>query len=124
MEKEVENLEFVQAVNFESKFSLKNNCTKYLLIFDDSCEEICYSKAFVVIATAGRQRELSTFFIKHNLYHQGKLGLDVELQNTHIVLFKPPDDVMPVSTRSPQVVVGSELVGWYREATSVPMVIF
>ena len=46
MQKEIENLEFVQGVNFEFIDSLKNNGTKYLLIFDDSREEICISKAF------------------------------------------------------------------------------
>ena len=56
MQKEIENLEFVQGVNFEFIDSLKNNGTKYLLIFDDSCEEVCNSKAFVDIATAGRHR--------------------------------------------------------------------
>ena len=40
MQKETENLEFVKGVNFEFIDSLKNNSTKYLLIFDDSCEEI------------------------------------------------------------------------------------
>ena len=40
MQKENENLEFVQGVNFEFHDSLKNNGTKYLLVFDDSCEEI------------------------------------------------------------------------------------
>ena len=68
MQKEIENLEFVQGVNFEFIDSLKNNGTKYLLIFDDSCEEICNSKAFVDIATAGRHRGLSTIYIKHNLF--------------------------------------------------------
>ena len=43
MQKEIKNLEFVQGVNFEFIDSLKNNGTKYLLIFDDSCEEICNS---------------------------------------------------------------------------------
>ena len=47
MRKDIKNLEFVQGVNFELVDSLKNNGTKYLLIFDDSCEEICLSKAFV-----------------------------------------------------------------------------
>ena len=56
MRKEIENLEFAQGVNFEFIDSLKNNGTKYLLIFDDSCAEICNSKAFVDIATAGRYR--------------------------------------------------------------------
>ena len=34
--------------------------TKYLLIFDDSCEEISNSKHFVKINTAGRHRGLNT----------------------------------------------------------------
>ena len=120
MQKEIENLEFVQGVNFEFIDSLKNNGTKYLLIFDDSCEEICNSKAFVDNATAGRHRGLSTTYNKHNLFHQSKLGRDVELQNTHIVLFKSPRDVIQVTTLSTQLGLGSELVDWYRDTTSVP----
>ena len=58
--------------------------------------------------------------IKHNLFHQSKLGRDVELQNTHIVLFKSPRDVIQVTTLSTQLGLGSELVDWYRDATSVP----
>ena len=38
MQNEIENLEFVQGVNFEFIDSLENNGTKYLLIFDDSCK--------------------------------------------------------------------------------------
>ena len=120
MQKEIENLEFVCGVNFEIIDLLKNNGTKYLLIFDDSCEEICNSKAFVDIAIAGRHRGLSTIFIKHNLFHQSKLGRDVELQNTHIVLFKSPRDVMQVTTLSTELGFGSEMVDWYRDAMSVP----
>ena len=110
----------MQGVNFEFIDSLKNNGTKHLLIFDDSCGEICNSKAFVDIVTSGRQRGLSTIYIKHNLFHQSKLGRDVELQNTHIVLFKSPRDVRQVFTLSTQLGLGSELVDWYRDATSVP----
>ena len=120
MQKEVENFEFVRGVNFEYLDSIKKNGTKYLLIFDDSCEEICNSKAFVDIATAGRNRRLSTIYIKHNLFHQSKLGRDVELQNSDILLFKSPRDVMQVSTLSAQLGLGSELVDRYRDATSVP----
>ena len=120
MQKEIENFEFVQGVNFEFIDSLKNNGTKYLFLFDDSCEEICNSKTFVDIATAGRPRGLSTIYIKHNLFHQSNLGRDVELQNTHIVLLKSPRDLMQVTTLSTQLGLGSELVDWYRDATSVP----
>ena len=121
MQKEIENLVFVRGVNVEFIDSFKNNGTKYLLFFDDSCEEICNSKAFVDIATAGRHRGLSKIYIKHNLFHQSKLGRDVELQNTHIVLFKSPRDVMQVTTLGAQLGLGSELVYWYRDATSVPL---
>ena len=120
MQMEIENLEIVQGVNFEFIDSLKNIGTKYLLTFEDSCEEICNSKAFVDFATAGRHRGLSIIYIKHNLFHQSKLGRNVELQNTHIVLFKTPRDVMQVTTLSTQLGLGSELVDWYRDTTSVP----
>ena len=120
MEKDIESLEFVRGLNFEFIDSLKNNGTNYLLIFDDSCEEICNSKAFVDIATAGRHRGLSTIYIKHNLFHHSKLGRDVELQNTHIVLSKSPRDVMQVTTLSTQLGLDLELVDWYQDATSVP----
>ena len=120
MQKEIENLEFVQGLNFEFIDSLKNNRTQYLLIFDDSCEEICNSKAFVDTAIVGRHRGLSTIYIKNNFFHQSKLGRDVEHQNTHIVLFKFPRYVMQVTTLGAQLGLGSELVDWYRDATSVP----
>ena len=90
MQKEIEILDFVQGVNFEFIDSLRNNGTKYLLIFNDTCEEICNSKAFVDIATAGIHRGLSAIYIKHNLFHQSKIGRDAELQKIHIVLFKSP----------------------------------
>ena len=69
MQKEIENLEFVQGVDFDFIDSLKNNGTKYLLIFDNSREEICIPKAFVDIAIAGTHRVLSTIYIKDNLFH-------------------------------------------------------
>ena len=59
-------------------------------------------------------------YIEHNLFHQSKLGRDVELQNSHIVLFKSPRDVMQLTTLSTQLGLGSELVDWYRDATSAP----
>ena len=110
----------MRGVNFEFIDSLKNNGAMYLLVFDDSCEEICYSKAFVDIATAKGYRGLSTIYTKHNLFHQSKLGRDVELQNSHIVLFKSRRDVMQVTFLSTLLGPGLELVDWYRDATSVP----
>ena len=120
MQKENDNLEFVQGVHFEFINSLQNNGTEYLLIYDNSCAEICNSEEFVDIATAGRHRGFNNIYIKHNLFHQSKLGRDVELQNTHIFLFKSPRDLHQVATLSVQLGLGSTLVDWYREATSVP----
>ena len=120
MLKEIESIEFVQGVNFHFTDSLENNGTKYLLIFDDSCQEICNSREFEKIAVAGRHRGLSTIYIKHNLFHKSKMGRDIELQNTHIVLFKSPRDVLQVGRLSVQLGLGLSLVGWYKDATSVP----
>ena len=120
VQKEIEKLELVQGIHFEFINSLKNNGTKYLLIFDDSCAETCNFKEFVDIATAGRLRGLSTIYNKHNLIHQSKLGRDVELQNTHIVLFKSPRDVHEVATSNVQLGLGSTLVDRYRDATFAP----
>ena len=118
--KEIENLEFVQGVNFELLASFKYSGTKYFLICDDPCEQTCNSKEFADIDTAGKHRGLSATYIRHNLYHQSKRGRDVELQNTHIVHFKSPHDKMQVSTVISQLVFGSNLIDWYREPASVP----
>ena len=98
---------------------MKNNGTKYLLRFDDSCAEICNSGEFVDNDSASRHRRFNTRYNKHNFFHRSKLGWDVELQNTHIVLFKSPRDVHQVATLSVQMGLGSTLVA-YRDATSVP----
>ena len=53
---------------------------------------------------------MSIFYNRLNLFHQSKLGQDVELQNRHIVLFKTPRDVMPISTLRAQLGLRFELV--------------
>ena len=120
MTKNIKNIHFIQGVDFEFIQSLPNNGTKYLLIFDDSCEEISSSKDFVKIATAGRHKGLSTIYMKHNLFHQSRLGRDIELQNTHIVFFKSPRDVLQINTLSQLLGLGSQLKDWYTKATSMP----
>ena len=120
MRKQIENFEFVEGVNFEFKDSLNNNGTKYLLIFDESCKEICKSKAFVDTAIPGKHRGISTIYNQHSLIQQSKLGRDLRLQNTHLVLLKSSRDVMQVSTLTAQLGLGSALVDWYWDATSVP----
>ena len=60
-----------------------------------------------------------TIYNKHNLFHQSELGRGVELQNAHIVLLKSPRDVHQLATLSVQLGLGSALVDWYWDATSV-----
>ena len=81
-----------------------------MLIVDNSFEEICNSKAIVDFAIAGRDRALNTYYIKHNLFYQSKLGRHVELQNTHIVNFKSSHDVMQVSMLGAKLGLRSELI--------------
>ena len=47
------------------------------------------------------------------MFHQSKLGTEVELQNKHIVLFKSPRDVLQVNTIY-------QLKGCYHGAKSFP----
>lgn len=113
-------LELVQGADFEVVDDLPNDGTNYLLVFDDSCEEISRSKSFEKIATAGRHKKLNVIYIKHNLFHKSPLGRDIELQNTHIVLFKSPRDVNQVRVLGRQLGLGRDLENWYKRATKEP----
>ena len=92
---------------------------KKIVLFNE-CEGIWIPKNFVDFATAGTHRGSSNIYCKQNMFHQSKLGWYVELQNTHIVIFKSPRDVVQVSTLSAQLGLGSNLADWYRDATSLP----
>lgn len=121
MVKNFPHIEFIQGVNFDMiNNDIPNDGTSYLLIFDDSCEEISKSKEFQALATAGRHKKLSVIYIKHNLYHKSPLGRDIELQNTHIVLFKSPRDVQQIKVLSKQLGLGTTLNLWYKKATEKP----
>ena len=68
--------------------------------FYDSCEEISSSKGFVKTASTGRHKGMITEYIKHNLFHQGRLGRSVDMQDTHIVSLKPLRDFLIMNTLS------------------------
>lgn len=117
---QIENIEFVKGIDFGMINDLPNDGTNYLLIFDDSCPQLSKSKEFEKIATSGRHRKLNVIYIKHNLFHKSALGRDIELQNTHIVLFKSPRDVNQISKFGQQLGLEKHFVEWYRTATSKP----
>lgn len=119
MEREFKNCECIKNVDFEMIDNLPS--VKTLLIFDDSCDEIMKSKSFEKLAIAGRHRQMSVIYVKHNLYHKASIGRDAELQLTHIVLFKSPRDVQQILKLGQQLGVGQTLLNaWYNDATSKP----
>ena len=96
--RKIEGLDFVQGVIFDFFDSLKNKGTNCLLMFDSYCGEICSSTTFVDLAIVGRSRGLCAVYIKQNLFHQSRVGRDVQLQSRPDVLFISLRDLMQVST--------------------------
>ena len=84
MEKKL-NIEFKKFNGFE------------LISCDDSCEDLFNDKEFSKLATAGRHKKLSVIFVKHNLFQQGKWSRTIDLNTSHIVLFKSPRDIQQIS---------------------------
>ena len=54
------------------------------------------------------------------MFHKNELGREIELQNTHIVLFKSPKDVLQVGGLIFQLGLGFWLTDWYKDATFIP----
>ena len=86
------SIQFLRFQNFDFLADLED-C---LLIFDDSCEEIYSDKTFVKLATAGRHKNIDTIYVKHNLFQQSRWSRTIDLNTTHIILFKSPRDVQQV----------------------------
>ena len=86
------NIQFIKFSSFE-QISELDYC---LLAFDDSCEENFNDKDFSKLATAGRHKKISVIYLKHNLFQQSKWSRTIDLNTTHIVLFKTPSDVQQI----------------------------
>lgn len=108
------NIQFLQYTSLEVTKSLEN-C---LLIFDDSCEEIFNDKEFVKLATSGRHRKLHIIYVKHNLFHQSRWSRTIDLNTTHIVLFRSPRDVHQIDYLGKQLDNSQFLRECYHLATS------
>ena len=92
MQGKIEDKEFLPCLEFEMIKNLEN-C---LLVFDDSCEEIYQEKEFVKLAVSGWHKKVNCIFVKHNLFHQSKWSRTIDLNTTHIILFKSPRDVQQI----------------------------
>ena len=97
-----------------------NNLENCLLIIDDSCEEIYNDKKFVELATAGRHKNINVFYIKHNLCQQSKWSRTVDLNTSHIILFKSARGIQQVEFLGKQLNLNNFLKHCYQLATKEP----
>ena len=110
------NIYFTKFSGFEFISQLEN-C---LLVFDDSCEEIFNDKEFSKLATAGRHKKISVIHVKHNLFQQSKWSRTIDLNTTHIILFKSPRDIQQISYIGKQLNNTNFLKDSYDLATKQP----
>ncbi len=111
------NIEFVSCVDFDFIEKLEN-C---LLIFDDSCEEIYNDKRFSKLATSGRHKNVYVIYVKHNLFFQSKFSKTIDLNNTHVILFKSPRDINQIRVLGKQLGEKQSFIEHcYQRATSEP----
>lgn len=116
VQKKMPSIQFVRYAGFEITHEL-SNC---LLVYDDSCEEIFNDYEFVKIATSGRHRQLHVIYVKHNLFHQSKWSRTIDLNTTHIVLFKSLRDIQQIEYLGKQLNCLQLIKDAYKTATKDP----
>ena len=116
MQDKIEDIEILPCLEFEMIKNLEN-C---LLVFDDSCEEIYQKKEFVKLAVSGRHKKVNCIFVKHNLFHQSKWSRTIDLNTTHIILFKSPRDVQQIDVFGRQLNNTEIIRDCYKKATNEP----
>jgi hypothetical protein len=104
--KSVINIDFIQINNSED-FDIINSIVenikgfgpegleggekyKTLMIYDDIAEELLKNADFSNLVTAGRHKNISIIFIKHNVFQQGKHSVTIDKNTTQLVIMKSP----------------------------------
>ena len=67
-----------------------------MIVFDDTCEEIFNEKDFGKLTTAGRHKNVHVIYVKHNLFQQSEQSGTIDLNTTHLILFKSPRDFQQI----------------------------
>ena len=109
----------IQFTKFSS-FHLISELENCLLVFDNSCEEIFNDKEFSKLATAGRHKNISVIYVKHNLFQQSKWSRTIDLDATHIILFKSSRDIQQIGLIGRQLNNTQFLKNSYELATKQP----
>ena len=113
MQCKIPQIEFIKysGLDITKKIS---NC---LLVYEDSCGEI-FNKEFVKIATSGRHRKLHVIYVKRNLFQQSKWSRSIDLNSTHIILFKSLRDIQQIEYLGKQLNCLQLLKDAYKLATA------
>ena len=90
------------------------------LVFDDSCNEIFKDKEVSKSATAGRHKNISVRYVKHNSFQQSNWSRTIDLNTTHIILFKSPRDIQQIGLIGRQINNTQFLKDSYELATKQP----
>ena len=64
-------------------------------------------------------KDLVQYIQSITLFHQSRLSSDIELQNTHIVLFICPRYDLQIKTPSQQLGLRPQIKNWYKKFTSI-----
>ena len=72
------------------------------------------------LATAGRHKNISVIYVKHNLFQQSKWSRTIDLNTTHIILFKSPRDIQQIGLIGRQLNNTQFLKDSYELATKQP----
>ena len=72
------------------------------------------------MATAGLHKNINVIFIKHNVFQQSKWSRTIDLNTTHIILFKSARDIQQVELLGKQSNLVKFLKYCYQLATKEP----
>ena len=97
-----------------SGLDITKNLSNCFLTFDNLCEEIFNDKE------SGRHRKLLVIYVKHNLFHQSKWSRIIDLNTTHIILFKSLRDIQQIEYLGKQLNCLLLLKDAYKLATAEP----
>ena len=106
------NIENIPSLDFEMIKNLEN----FLLVI-----EIYQEQAFVKLAVAGRHRKLHCIFVKHSLFHQSKWTRKIDLNTTHVILFKSQRDLQQIDHFGRQLKQLDFIREAYQRATTRPL---
>ena len=74
-------------------------------------------KEFVRLAPAGRHRGIDVIYVKHNLFQQSRRSRTIDVNISHIILFKSPRDIQQLDHLGRQIDVSKILKTDYELAT-------